>query len=251
MTCRRILNALALSLGASQAFASPMSYTALDLGNVVGYSLNNHGQVVGALTSHIYSNAFMTGSNGTGLRGLSPLGLDLATARAINASGQVVGYSPLIPPNTNFGANHAFITSPDGSVITDLGTLGTSAFYSYGLDINATGQVTGWSDSYGPAHAFLTGPNGADIADLGTLGGFRSWGGAANDVGQVAGDSQILDFPISVHAYITGPGGAGVTDLGTLGGNHSYGYDIGQVVGESNPLGSAALLTSRDPTGSE
>ena len=55
--------------------------------------------------------------------------------------------------------------------LTDLGTLGGS--YSQGVAINASGQVTGTSNTADEAtHAFLW--DGTTMQDLGTLGGSRS-----------------------------------------------------------------------------
>ena len=53
----------------------------------------------------------------------------------------------------------------------DIGTLGGPA--TYATAINATGQVTGNSDtaSVGPNHAFVTQANGRGITDLGVLPG--------------------------------------------------------------------------------
>ena len=59
-------------------------------------------------------------------------------AYGINDAGQVVGYS-----HTAEGANHAFITGPDGMGMRDLGTLGGD--YSYANGINDAGQVVGRS----------------------------------------------------------------------------------------------------------
>ena len=119
--------------------------------------------------------------------------------------------------------------------MTDLGTLGGSGSWAYG--INDAGQVVGESitaaDSYS-FHAFITGSNGAGMTDLGTLGGGYSYASGINDAGRVSGWSTTAAG--ATHAFITGPNGVGMTDLGTLGGSDSRAYDIndaGQVVGES------------------
>jgi probable HAF family extracellular repeat protein len=70
-------------------------------------------------------------------------------------------------------------------MMQDLGTLGGSN--SLGLDMNDSGQVTGFSNLTGNAttHAFLW--NGTTMQDLGTLGGSFGLGRAINASGQVTG----------------------------------------------------------------
>jgi probable HAF family extracellular repeat protein len=81
---------------------------------------------------------------------LGTLGGSQSFGYAINADGQVTGYS-----TTTAGATHAFLYS-NGSM-TDLNTLGGPR--SKGVDINAAGQVTGFSNTTsgptGPTHAFV------------------------------------------------------------------------------------------------
>ena len=90
--------------------------------------------------------------------------------------------------------------------ITDLGTLGDpgDTSISVGLAINASGQVTGYSQFDLGTHAFLY--SDGVMKDLGTLGGTDSYGRSINDSGQVAGDSLLSgssqgtsDF---VHAFL-------------------------------------------------
>jgi autotransporter-associated beta strand protein/probable HAF family extracellular repeat protein len=133
--------------------------------------------------------------------------------------------------------------------MADLGTLGSLNSFSY--DINAAGQVVGFSGPPLPnidAHAFrysgLPG-SGGFMADLGTLGGRNSHGYGINEAGQVTGDSDVTGVSPS-HAFrYTGTPGSGGTmvDLGTLGGSNSSGNAInaaGQVAGFSDITGNAA-----------
>ena len=132
----------------------------------------------------------------------------ISPAYGINDAGQVVGYS-----DTAAGAQHAFITGPNGVGMTDLGTLGGGYSYAYG--INDAGQVVGYSDTAaGARHAFITGPNGVGMTDLGTLGGGYSFAYGINDAGQVVGYSNTAAG--AQHAFITGPNGVGMTDLNSL-----------------------------------
>src|SRR5262249_44023869 len=90
----------------------------------------------------------------------------------------------------NGGAHHTFLytgTPGSGGAMADLGTLGGPS--SLGFGINASGQVTGYSDAATNApgvHAFLysgTPGSGGAMADLGTLGGPTSEGFGVNDSG--------------------------------------------------------------------
>jgi probable HAF family extracellular repeat protein len=181
---------------------------------------------------------------------LGTLGGTESYGTAINASGQVAGYSY----TTGNGAYHAFLysgTPGSGGVMVDLGTLGGVS--SFGIAINDSGQVAGDSDtSVGRDHAFLysgTPGSGGTMADLGTLGGYLgSQGTAINASGQVVGYSYTFGyFDSQAHPFLYSgtPGSGGVmADLGSLGGTESFGSAInasGQVVGSSDITG--------DPTG--
>ena len=137
-------------------------------------------------------------------------------------------------------ASMAAPTSAAAPTIYNLGTLGGTE--SYGVGVNANGQVAGSSQLAGNVtqHAFLyTGTPGSDgvIRDLGTLGGTISGGSAINDAGQVAGSSLTGNFTQHAFLYTGTPGSGGMMhDLGTLGGNlgRSNGFainDSGQVAG--------------------
>ncbi|ESS73679.1 integral membrane protein containing repeats-like protein [Methyloglobulus morosus KoM1] len=94
--------------------------------------------------------------------------------------------------------------------ITDLGERDTGY-----QDINASGQMTGWTITAGNTrHAFVTNSSGEKI-DLGTLGGGESIGMAINNTGQVTG--MHGDFR---RAFVTSSSGE-MADVGDLGGNSS------------------------------
>ncbi len=166
------------------------------LGSSAGFAINDSGQVAGMSNSpqgvlHAFRYTGTPGVDGV-MEDLGTLGGTFSQAYAINASGQVSGFS-----GTNGNADtHAFLytgTLGSGGVMTDLGTLGGSG--SGGYAINAAGHVAGDSAIEGDAtaHAFLyTGTPGSDgaMVDLGTLGGSYSMAWAINNFDQVAGTSD-------------------------------------------------------------
>jgi probable HAF family extracellular repeat protein len=132
--------------------------------------------------------------------------------------------SVIIPGLLLFASAGAQATS---YTVTDLGIDGCAS------DINANGQVVGWS--YNPADssylAFLY-SDGA-IQNLGTLGGSHTLAYGINSSGEVVG--QSFTSAGSPHAFLYSNGE--MKDLGTLGGSYSIAYGInssGEVVGQSS-----------------
>src|SRR5262249_35740547 len=122
--------------------------------------------------------------------------------------------------------------APPNVKVSDLGTLGGR--FTVVADINATGEVTGYSEtSDEQIHAFVYSNN--EMHDLGTLGGTGSLGNAINDAGQVTGFS--LTAAGESHAFLYTAGA--MADLGASG-TASSGKAInrtGEVAGEATPSG--------------
>jgi probable HAF family extracellular repeat protein len=113
---------------------------------------------------------------------LGTLGGTFSQAIAVNASGQVVGFS-----TTAGGETHAFSWTQTGGMV-DLGTLGGT--FNQAIAVNASGQVVGFSTTAGgDTHAFSWTQTGG-MVDLGTLGGTLSRAIAVNASGQVVGFSS-------------------------------------------------------------
>ena len=152
---------------------------------------------------------------------LGTLGGLTSTATAVNALGQVVGYS-----ETATGETHAFLFG--GGVMTDLGTLGGA--YSVATGINASGQVVGYSQTAsGEFRSFIY--TGGIMQPLPTLGGTDGFAYAVNDSSVVVGEAQTASGDFHAFSYSAGS----ITDLGVLaGGLYSAANSInasGQIAG--------------------
>jgi len=107
-----------------------------------GTAINASGQVVGDSYNTGGSGgvqAFITDANGANMRDLGNLGGNTTYALGINASGQVVGSSPLYVS----AGKTAFITGPNGVGMVDLNTLVTipDGSLNEAVAINDKGQV--------------------------------------------------------------------------------------------------------------
>jgi probable HAF family extracellular repeat protein len=154
---------------------------------------------------------------------LSPGGIGTFTgyteAYGINDVGQAVGRSDTGAAAPNSLTFHAFRTRPNKAIrpgTDDLGTLGGTVSYGYG--VNLFGQVVGTATIAGDtaSHAFRTAPNrkiNAAKDDLGTLGGSYSAATSLNNFGETVGWSSLSGDAVQ-HAFIYGRGG--MQDLNNL-----------------------------------
>lgn len=192
----------------------------------MGLAMNDQGQLTGWSELEVPGAPrhamFVDTANGYTMRDLGVLLQDqgvtdaFSAGQAINASGQVTGYSTLGDSATV----HAFITGANGGAMRDLGSLAGEYGTSFGIDINDQGQVIGDSSTgsmFGFYRAFITDANGGTMRDLGALyTGAQTWSGARgiNNQGQVVGYSRArTSAGFSNHAFITGLDGNGMYDL--------------------------------------
>jgi probable HAF family extracellular repeat protein len=178
--------ALIFAIFPSLAMAAP-TFTVRDLGTLGGSTadpsgLNASGHAVGNSTD---SKAVLHGFffNGTTMRSAC----SLVRANAVNASDLIAG-ELWVKVHGNTVSHPATCL---GTTQHDLGAL-TSNGYGTAVDINATGDVTGYSSSAsGELHAFLY--SGGTMRDLGTPG-VTSYGYGINRFDTVVGDSGSQAF---------------------------------------------------------
>ncbi len=158
-------------------------------------AVNDSGQVVGRAAEgcNCAAGAFSGQVGVSGISHIVGLGGNISSATAVNASGQIVGYTngftatPAIPPHLL--GTRAFVTGPNGVGMTDLGAL-MGGVSSAAFAINNLGQVGGSFSVGSESHGFVTGLNGLDYMDVNSLvapiaGLYFTSVVGLNDVGQL------------------------------------------------------------------
>ena len=245
--------AVALVLVVSQAVFG-LEYHIMDLGTLGGSEsraseINEYGQIVGgAKTSFGETHAFIY--EGGVMSDLGTLGGNTSEACSLNDNGQIVGratnsaggrhaflyedgamydlgtlggnesYASAINNNGQIACSSQISTSRWRAAIYENGqmkklkTLSGSSWNATSADINAYGQIIGYSDVVGgsPWHAVLWEDD--TILDFGTLPGTsKSMGRAINDNGQLVGTSYVKGSKYLGFIYEDGV----VSGIGSLG----------------------------------
>jgi probable HAF family extracellular repeat protein len=154
-----------------------------------------------------------------------------STATAINANGDVVGWS--------MGSNgtRAFVFTSGGAMVALPGLPDRPR--SVARDINDAGVVVGSANAGGTDQGHAVIWKGGGVQDLGTLSpGGSSEAYGVNNLGQVVGWSYTTDALTGVHGFLYTPG-SGLVDV-TPGSDTGYALDIndaGQVTGYKTAFG--------------
>jgi probable HAF family extracellular repeat protein len=177
-------------------------------------------------------------------------GNNTSKASGINSLGQVVGTSSVTTPDGKNRARAFLWTSAGG--MQDLGPAAGLESAAHG--INDYGQVVGVDYRYAPDGT----PNGYDAVVWNGAGGFQVYGPLAgddttvaeaiNNIGQLAGASQIFDRPPDgIDRPVMWNSAGVIQSLGPLPGGNGHGYahainDSGQIAGSASaPGGSHAF----------
>ena len=247
--------------------AGPASayYNAIDLGTLPGggnsnaASINDCGQIVGAVDFAGWSHSCLFDSPNRDLGGLGGPG---SVTHSINNIGQIVGGAHI---GSGFTGRACLFDPTGGGANINLGIL-PGYLQSDAYSNNNKGQIVGWSENYGPhyghhSHACLFYATGGPPTDLGTLSGYNySDAYSINDSGQIVGaawhdyywnpDPSLCYYDSRACLFDPTGGGANI-DLGGLGGNYSCAYsnNDGQIVGVATNSSGYSRACLFDATG--
>jgi probable HAF family extracellular repeat protein len=173
----------------------------IDLGGMGGVislatGINDDETVVGAAADASFNPHAFVWTRAGGM-----VEFDLGTEtdlHAVNNAGQFGG-NWIVPTPTGGTTFHGFVWTP-GVGAVDVGTVGLS--YSYGLDLNDSGQLVGFFRVAAPGvvERAYTWTQAGGAIDLGTLGGINSRANGLNDADQIVGSAQTADG--ATHATI-------------------------------------------------
>lgn len=204
----------------------------------MAHDINAHGQIVGNyIDSDMHAALWEDSGSGWAEQDLGKY----YNAIGINDLGQIVGYYE------NYPTKYAVLWERSGTG-WDIQALPTLGGDSMANDINALGQIVGWSfTGTGERHAVLWEKSGSDwvVQKLPDIGDYGSWGAEGiNDFGQIVGSSYyFVDIDITIgHAALweKACGEWKVKDLDPLGSDSGASAinNLGQIVGSSYTSGS-------------
>jgi probable HAF family extracellular repeat protein len=196
--------------------------------NSQGLAINASGKITGmsdlsgdnVQDAFLYTKTLVVDPLVKPMKDLGNLGGTFSTGTAINASGQVAGYS-----QTSSGADHVFIYT--GGHMLDLGTLGGENSFAYGMDDD--GDIVGGSTPQGAPNAgfsdafvyFGTPGSGGRMADL------NLWLDGNNPTEGAKWDLETA-IAITDSGWITG---TGFYDDGVTSGERAFLLDASSLIG--------------------
>jgi 6-phosphogluconolactonase len=186
------------------------------LGSVTAFNaaaINDQGQVAGTVSSsessEPFTAAFLYAGGVTNTVAFSRT----SNGNGLNDKGQVVGQQDLQPPNPLEPPPQAFLYNYSNNTTIDIDNVPDRQSAAFG--INKAGQVTGslytgtcpppfavYPACLGNINAFIY--TGSGLKDLGTLGGTFSAGTSINNLGEIAGTSEVANGAYHLFLYTQG-----------------------------------------------
>lgn len=155
-------------------------------------SINDQGTIVGSKVEscNCTANAYVFPSSDDFYFSVGSGVMD-SSAYDVNNQNQIAGYLNTVTPGGGvyYRAAFAQLSSDNVTYLQDLGTLGGTSSFAYGL--NNLGQVVGTAQTAsGESRAFVTGPDGSGMTDINSLvtlsdGVYLTTARDINDLGQI------------------------------------------------------------------